>query len=787
MFAFINLIGLSIAFTSSLLLFLTSYQEFTFNGMHKNKDSIFRYYIKTNQSDEVKYGSVAPAPVRAALLADFNDQISKITRIRDFGFILNYNEKKIEKKASAVDPDYLKMFSFHFVEGSTENALNELNSIVLREDVAKNIFDNESPIGKTLFMKIDGNTIPMVVSAIFKKLPPNTNIQSEILVRYEINPDYAKSFDRWNESNSEVYIQLKDKVDKSAFEKRLQPYCEKYYKDVIDQLKKDSGKPDQYGNLISVHLMPLMEEHFVKHLGGKHYTNKIYPYSLLIISLFIIIIACVNFVNLTIARSLNRSKEVGVRKALGALKWHIIRQFWGEAFLIFFISLGISLIIFNQCLVIFNDLFNTQIATSQIFDPTIFCIIVISFFSITFFAGGYPAWFISKINTTDILKGKNNIKAGPNFIRNFIIVKQFSISVLLISCTIIIWQQLNYMRNHPLGFNQENVISIPIGKEIQASKMISLLKTELSSHPNILSISAADNNIGYGKDKYFSKSQFGFLDSGKSISTNGLFVDFDYIKTLGLQLIAGRDFSHSFPTDSSQACIINESMAKSLGGNDLLGKKLDLNGGVTIIGIVKDYHFETLKNKIEPITLMVKGFPYTHIFIKIAANDIEATLSTIKKKYKEITPNSEYLGSFLDENTNEQYKAEWRFTQMFIYAALLAIILSCMHLFAIALITIKQRTKEIGLRKILGSSIANLIWCISKDFIKLVMVSILLATPFSYFFMKNWLQGFAYRIEIEWSVFLISGLLSLTIAVATISYYSISAALRNPVINLRAE
>ena len=317
--------------------------------------------------------------------------------------------------------------------------------------------------------------------------------------------------------------------------------------------------------------------------------------------------------------------------------------------------------------------------------------------------------------------------------------------------------------------------------------MLTLLKSKLSGHPNIINITAADNNIGYGKDNSSSKSQFGIMHEGKMVNTNGLFVDFEYLKTMGIALKEGRDFSANFPSDSTKACIINESMAKVLGSKDLIDKKIELNEGKVIVGIIKDYHFESLKNNIEPITLMINGFPYTHIFIKIADKNVDATLAAIETSYREIAPNSEYLGSFLDENRNEQYRAERRFTQMFIYAAILAIFLSCLGLFAIAVINITDRFKEIGIRKVLGSSIAGLIWELSKNFMMLVLISIFIAAPFAYYFMEQWLSDFAYRIDIQWWFFALSGFTALVIAFCTISYHAIRAALMNPVKSLRSE
>lgn len=786
-FSLINLVGLSLAFATSLLLFLTSYQEFTYNHVHQNMDHIYRYYLKVNRAEETNFGSTVPAPVKDALMADYKKELKHISRVRDISFVVKYKDKTISEGAVAVDADYTKMFSFDFIEGSAETALSDLGNIVLREDVAKKIFGDEPPMGKIIMAEIGDNPIPLTVSGITAKLPDNTSIENDMMVRYEINPDYEANKDNWNHSNSSLYVQVNDGITYSELEKSLKSFGPKYYKDAIEQVKKEGGKPDENGDIISAKMLPFGKEHFDRNIGGRGAMSIVYPYTLLMISIFIIFIACINFVNLSISRSILRAREVGIRKALGAIRGQVMGQFWGEALVTCMISLILGILFFKFSISGFNAIFNTTLTFQLLYNLNILGIVGLVFLLITFVAGGYPAWFISKVNTIEVLKGKLKTSSGSGLLRKTLIVKQFTISVLLISCTIIIWSQLQYLRTKPLGLDQDHVISVPIGREVEGSRMLTLLKTKLSGQPNIINISAADNNIGFGKDNSSSKSQFGIMHEGKMVSTNGLFVDFEYLKTMGIALKEGRDFSVNYPTDSTKACIINESMAKVLGNKDLIDKKIELNGGKVIVGIIKDYHFESLKNNIEPITLMINGFPYTHIFIKIADKNVDATLAAIETSYREIAPNSEYLGSFLDENRNEQYRAERRFTQMFIYAAILAIFLSCLGLFAIAVINITDRFKEIGIRKVLGSSVVGLIWELSKDFMMLVLISIFIAAPFAYYFMEQWLSDFAYRIDIQWWFFALAGVTALVIAFSTISYHAIRAALMNPVKSLRSE
>lgn len=786
-FSFINLTGLSMAFAASLLLFLTSYQEFTINDMHKYKHDIYKYYLKVNSANGTEYSTSVPSPLRNALLSEYKKEIKHVTRIRDTGFQIRYKDKSIQEGAVAVDADYPMMFSFDFIEGSAQTALSDLDNIVLREDVAKKLFGNEAPMGKIVIADIGAKPKPLKVSGITAKLPENTNIENDIMIRYEIGPDYEESKDNWNSSSSILFMQLNEGETQGSMEQSLNSLAPMYYKDAIEQIKKEGGKPDENGDIISAKILPFSDEHFDQTLGGSRSVSLMYPYTLMIISIFILFIACINFVNLSISGSILRSKEVGIRKALGAQKGQVIGQFWGETLVICILSLTVGILLFKASITPFNAIFKTSLKFSYLYDLTILLVLGLVFLFITCIAGGYPAWFMAKVNTVEVLKGQLKISGGSDLLRKALIIKQFAISVLLISCTIIIWNQLQFLRNKPLGIDQDHVINVPVGNEIEGSRMLSMMKNKLNGHAGIIGVTAADNNIGLDKDFSSSKSLFGFMHEGKGLNTNGLYVDFDYIKTMGIKLKVGRDFSVAFPTDSTKACIINESMAKLLGSENPIDKTIALDDGKVVVGVIEDYHFESLKNNIEPITLMINGFPYSYLFIKIAAENVDASLALIEKSYKEIAPNSTYLGSFLDENRNEQYRSERRFTKMFVYAATLAIFLSCLGLFAIAVINIRQRFKEIGIRKVLGSSTTSIVWELSKDFLVLVFISIFIASPFAYYFMNKWLSDFAYRIDIEWWYFGVAGISAILIAFITISFHAINAALMNPVKSLRSE
>ena len=791
-YSFINIAGLAIAFSSTLLLFLTAHFELSYDDFHKNKDHIFKIYKHINEADKLSLQATVQTPLRPALMNDFPTAIKYSTRFMESNTQVFEGNNNFTYDLNYVDADFFKIFSFKILKGNPKTALNNLGSVVIKEDIAKAIFGKKDPIGRTLKLNFEGITQSFIVSAVVENSPENSSIENEISIRFENNPNYQQDKNSWNSNNNSVYIQLSDNTDYQAFEKRLQPFTKKYYDQTLQQLKQDGAKADNRGELMSLRLLPLKENHFDKKVGSNG-IDPSYPYILLIISALILLIACINFINLTIARSLSRAKEVGMRKVLGAFQNQIVRQFWGEAFIICLVALFLGGLLAFAFIPEYNAMFRSKLSLQNLGNSTIIISLILGFLVVTLLAGGYPAWLVARVNTIEVLKGKMKKNSRSGGIRNTLIVVQFSISVLLITCTLIVWNQTNYLRNKPLGFNQSEVVSIPVGNEVGGNKMLDLMRSKLANQPRILSLSGSDNNLGRGKDGSGFKSVSSFEMKGKTYATNGLNVDFDYLKTIELKLIAGRDFSRSFASDSTTSCVINETMAKQLGLKNPIGINLPMGDslGRTVIGVVKDYHFESLRNKIESMTLFFnrgyRGFGINYIFVKIASDSPVETMALLSKTYKEIAPSSEFKGSFLDENTNNLYKKEERISKIFVSAAGLAILLSCLGLFAIALITITQRTKEIGIRKVLGASVSQIVGLLSKDFLILVFISILIASPIAYYFMQKWLQDFAFRIEISWWIFALAGAVALLIALLTVSYQAIRAALANPVKSLRTE
>ncbi len=789
LFSLINIVGLSVAFGSGILLFLTATFELSFDRFHKDEERIFRFATKQNSPDLMRtlMKTAMAAPMAPTLKSEY-PEIEYIARRQDNGGTIEYKDKRLEESLDFVDADYLRMFSFRMLQGSSETALREPGNVVLKADLAKALFGEENPVGKPVRLTFGGQTKDFLVAGVLENPPNNSTLDYSMLVRFENSPEYQGRETQWNSNFHDVYVKLPATTTAAAFEQKIRPFTKKYYAEDIRNLKRDGAKPDANGEYLSLKLQPLADIHFDSFVReGNAY---LYPYILLIISALIITIAAINFINLSVARSLTRTREVGMRKVLGALRWQIVGQFWGEAVLIGVFSLALGLILAQLFLPEYKATFRTEISLDMLQSIGILAVILLVFLLITSLAGGYPAWFINRFSTVLTLKGR--ISTGrSNHVRSSLIVVQFVIATLLIASTLIISQQIRFLRNKPLGFNSQQVISIPVNGKLDGGVVLQRLRNELAGQPAIESITAASNNLGRGKDGSSWKSVMGFDYNNRTLSANNLSVDYDFAKTMELKLLAGRDFSRQFATDSTQAILINETFAKQIGGNPL-GIWLpvhDSTSKLQVIGIVKDYHFESLHSKVEAqmIELRSKDFPVGYVFVKVANRDIPQTMALLEKTWKKIAPENEFLGSFLDENTNRQYRREERFYNIFITAASLAIVLSCIGLFAIAVLVMNQRTKEIGIRKVLGASTSGIVALLSKDFLKLVLTALVIAIPIAWYTMNQWLQDFAYRIDIPWWIFAIAGILSIGIALLTVSFQAVKAALANPVKSLRSE
>ncbi|QDK77955.1 FtsX-like permease family protein [Spirosoma sp. KCTC 42546] len=784
----INIVGLSVAFGTCVLLFLTATFELSYDNFHTNADRIFRLnFLSTNRDGTTDKGATMPYPISPSLKAEF-PEIEGVTRWFDRSASVRRNNQTYNKDVRMADADFLNMFSFPLQKGNANTAMNSLSDIVISENMAKDIFGKEDPIGKPLQLRMGDAWQAFTVTGVVSNAPKNSSIDFDALIRSENAGDYQEFKTRWDHGNHDVYVKVKAGTDPQTLQRRTQAFMNKYFAKDIKERQEQGYPKNELGFQRSLLLEPLRDVHFdtvTTHGGG---ISRAYVYTLLLVGLFILAIACINFINLTIAQSLSRAREVGVRKSLGAKRAQLFGQIWGETLLLCFVALLIGLGLAYLTLPTFNRLFRSYLALSDFMKPVVLLVTALGFLLITLVAGGYPSWFVTRFNAVEVLKGKVKM-SRPGLLRNSLIVTQFTIACLLIVCTMIVRQQISYLQQKPMGLDKEQVISIPVGNELNGTEALKAMRDRLANQPNITAVSGSGVNIGAGLDGSSSRMMFGFQYGKRDITCDWLRIDTDYLKTMGIKLLQGRDFSPAFSTDSSSSVLITQSMAKALGEANPVGKfiKPD-NKEYQIVGVVSDFNLYSLHQEAKPITLqMQSNWPISYILVRVNPQNLTGAMETVKSVWKTIAPKQEFIGSFLDANTERWYKKEQRLSTIFSSAAGIAILLSCMGLFSIALIAIQQRTKEIGVRKVLGASVPSIVALLSKDFLKLVVAAIVIASPIAWYAMDKWLSDFAYKIDIEWWVFALAGSLAILIALVTVSFQSVRAALMNPVKSLRSE
>ncbi|WP_160714565.1 ABC transporter permease [Chitinophaga solisilvae] len=784
-FAFVNVIGMSVAITAALLLTMTAYREWTFDSFQENKEHVYQIYREDYLAKGTAIGGSMAEPLADVIRKEVPG-VKYATRIAGMEMPVRYGGKNIYFDVEMVDADYLKMFSFPVLKGNAAEALKQLNNIVVSENAAKKLFKEEEPIGKTIEVNIANKWHPFMVSAVVKDAPDNSSVFFDVLTRFENTDDYQDIRNRWDMGNYPLLAQVDPAVSQTALEKSMIPVSRKYYAEVLEDLKKEGAVKDKDGQMLRLKTIPLKDFHLNPFSNFNNGLNPFYPWLMLILAIMIIAIACINFINLSIARSLTRGSEIGLRKALGAMDRQLMIQFWSEAFLLCLVSLMLGVILTVCLLPVYNASFNHQLSLGLFSNIRLLASLTAGFFLVTLMAGGYPAWRVARSNIVEVLKGKLKLSKGNN-VRNGLIIVQFIVAAVLISCTAITWQQLKFVQAAPLGYNVTQVISIPV--ENAPQQALTAMRNKMKELPEVESMTAGMLNLGMGKDGNMGRWKRGFTYKDRNVKTQCLIVDYDYVKTLDLKVLEGRDFSREFGTDST-GVVINEQMARQLGEKDPVGAQLNLDehNRFHVIGVVKDYHFESLRKKVDALMMMIKSPEnLSYIFVKVNTPNATASLKKIEGIWQGLNPLARNNASFLDENANRMYKQEQRFSKIFLSGALLAILISCMGLFAIAVLVMTQRQKEIGVRKVLGASVSNIVVLLSKDFMKLVVVAVLLATPLSWYLMQQWLNGFEFHVSIHWWMFVAVGLLAITIAFITTSLQSIRAALANPVDSLKRD
>ena len=782
-FTMLNIIGLTAAFGIAILLVMFSIFQLSFDRFHEQGDQIFQVYTENSTMDGIE-ADISMSEPFAAALRDEVKGVQKITRYNGSNILLSFSEKQLVMNSAYVDPDFFEMFSFPIIKGDKENPITSETSIAITERTAKRIFGDQNPIGEIVTILRDEEEIPFTVTAIIKDFPNTSSIGFDVVLNFKSQGQhaYARTVGRWDTENHEVYMQLSKGVTIANFEQSTIDFTKLHYKGEIDNAKRDGIQPNANGIYKQFKLLPLADLRFANFNQGSVTVNRTMPHLVLGIAMLILFIACVNFINMSIAKSAQRLREIGMRKTLGAKKRQLFFQFWGESVLVFLVSIILGILMATLLLKPFQTLFSTQASFAILLHPLILGIVFI-----TLIAGGYPAIIMSRLGTLQSLKGKLESN-GKNHLRNSLMVVQFGIAILLISGTLVLWNQVEFMRTKDLGFNKDQVIAFPLNGKRNDQQALKLLRDVLENKPNIVSITASNNILGLGKDGTRSTSVLGFEHKGRGVETHMLVVDADYVKTLDLNIIEGRAFRKNLASDSLSV-VINESMAKQLNEEDILNSKISLDEvSYDIVGVIKDFNFQELDQHIAPMTLFaLPNWNLRNIYVKVTSQNLEQAYDDVKAAWAIIEPNAEFQGSFLNENIDRTLSKERTIITMIASGSILAIILSCIGLFAMSLLIVAQRRKEIGIRKIVGASVSLITILLTKEFFKLVVIAFLIATPIAWLSMNTWLQNYAYRIELNIWFFLAAGSTALVIAMLTIAAKTIKAATSNPVDSLRTE
>jgi putative ABC transport system permease protein len=796
--AFINVFGLSVGLACFTLFLLFAVNEFSFDRFHKNAKNIYRVYLWSEAKGEEKAKGIVyhPMPLGAAMQQDLPG-IENYVRVKEAGqetFIKTNNEVNREE-ISFADPSFFSVFSFKLKSGNFANALQDIHSVVLTDATAKKIFGNTDPVGKTIEIEWDNKFAPFTITAIAEDPPSNSSIQFKMLCNFNYlttTPSGAKRANNWHQYSYQTFVQLKPGSTLPSDKNLLIAFRKKYYPDEEEKSRKDGWKGQ--GPRSYLGLQSLRSIHTDTKISGG-IVSPVAPatiWILLSIAAGVLLIACINFTTLAIGRSAGRAKEVGVRKVIGGTKTSLITQFLSEALLLAFLSAVLGLILAKILLPFFNQLSGRELSLSFIQFPQLFWLLLGLVLLVGLLAGSYPALVLSGFKPVEVLKTKVKLGGSNIFIRSLVTL-QFVLSAGLIISTIIIMQQLHYMQSKYPGFNKENVVVVDADGISDTKNLYALFKQKLAAHSEIIGIASAE--LGLGGDQGWNQSAFKY--DGKDREVYEYFIDPDYIHVLGLKLLTGRNFDPTIASDTISSVIINEAMMNDFGwsfqnavGQRLKGYLDDESDAKTpvVIGVVKDFNYLAFNSKVEP--QMFQQFssyqPYK-FFVRIQPGDPSKALAILQTTWKNIAPDYPLKYSFLDENLDRFYKSESRWSNIVGWAGGISIFLACLGLFGLAALAAVNRTKEIGIRKVLGASLAGIVSLLSKDFLKLVAIALVIASPLAWYFMHKWLQDFAYRINIGWYVFVITGIVAVFIALITISFQAIKAAVANPVKSLRTE
>ncbi len=771
-YSILNITGLTLGITSALFLIIYSANEISYDRYHEKADRIYRVSSKITETDDQFTWIVAQIPFAPQVAQDYPEVEASVRFIGMGRTLFRYEDKEFnEEDFYYADSNLFDVFTYKVLKGEVISALREPNKIILTETTAAKYFGKEDPIGKSL--KSANRTFE--VSAIIKDIPANSHFRFDALAARNNLP---KQIGSWGNFGVFTYLLLPKNIDVKEFEQKMQGMYDKYMKSIFEALNIK----------IEYQLEPLTLIHlYSTNAAEPEPTGSItYVYIFAVVAVFLVLIAAMNYMNLSTARSAKRAREVGLRKVVGSGRFPIMLQFLSESVLFTLLSLIISLVLLIILLPKFNNLAGRSFDLSILISPVTIITVILIFVLVGILGGSYPAFFLSKYKPVTVLKGEVTQGTAGSWFRKVLVVIQFTVSVIMIISTLVVFRQLNYLKNMDQGFDQKNIVTLQL--EGNMVRKYPVLKQVLVKNRNIRYVTSTNTPVGEGSGKviFNVETEEGMDQRGVNFAV----VDHDFIETLGIKMKEGRDFDQNMPSDTLYAVVVNETFAKRMGWKEPLGKKAELGDSNTlraqVVGVMKDYHQTGMYNDVESLLLVYREYNPI-LYIKLTGENVSETISFIETTWQDIYPDQPFIYSFLTDRFKGQFEADEKRGLIFTLFTLLAIIIACLGLFGLASYMVEQRTKEIGIRKVFGANDGIILRLISKDFLYLVIIGIVIAIPMAWYFMNHWLENYVYRINISLTLIVLAALLTLVITFITVSYKAWQASILDPANAIRTE
>ena len=772
----INIIGIAIGLAFCILTYLFVHHEWTYDTFHENADRIYRITAKEKGPFGDRMIGGVPHTLGPAISETFPN-IQTVRFSNDSGDI-SIENRTFRPLLGFVDPNFLDIFSFPLIHGDPANALKDKYSALITEKAAQKYFNKANPIGEPLPIQRGEEIHNYTITGILKNVPKNSTLEFEVLLPYEQMESEIEAMQRQYNYTSlqDTYIRLPPDVHPNSIEQQSTKWIKNWW-------------AESRGEERQLKLLPITQMHFNQNLQEYSVSNPVYSYILSGIALLVLFIACVNFTTLTLGRQATRAREVGLRKVVGAGRMQVAKQFIGESLLLILIALITGIAIAELALPTFNNLVGLTLVGKSLsmsdglnFTTLAFLFLLVSLVGIT--AGGYPALILSRLQPTQIITSRLQMKTGNRF-GNVLIIFQFALSIFLIIITLMMGKQLTFLRTQPLGYQTENIITIstyPLEKE--SKTLPTVFRDALQSHHAVVSATWMDYSLTNNTGRSMSYRSY---KGSPEYRVENIGIDYDFFKTLGIKLVAGREFSREFPSDEKKSIIVNEAFVEKFGIEDPIGKTIQYGAyNKAIIGVVRNFHFLSLHHKIEPATMILQAWT-NKLYVRIRPEDMPGTIAFMKEQWEKVAPHHAFRFSFLDENIDRQYKKEERWNLMIQYATGFAIFIAALGAFGLAALATTRRTKEIGIRKVLGASQTQILSLLSREFVLYIALSSLIAFPIAYYATNQWLQTFAYRTELGVDAFLLGSIVMFFIVLTTVTAQALKAARANPADALRDE